>query len=89
MGLFRRHVGHAAHHHAGLGDADRVFRDRARDAEIAELDDVVAGDQDVGRLDVAVQQTLAVREREAGGDLGGVVDRDGFRNAAFAAQHRR
>ena len=40
--LLGRDVRDAAHHHPGLGDADRVFRDRARDAEVAELHDVVA-----------------------------------------------
>ena len=53
-----------------------VFRNGARDAEVAELDDVVSGDEDIGRLDVAVQEPLAVREREAGRDLGRVIDRD-------------
>ena len=87
--LFRRDVRDAAHHHPGLRDADGVLRDRARDAEIAEFDDVVAGYEDVGGLDVAVQQALTVRECEPGRDLGGVIDRDGFRDAPLAAQHRR
>jgi len=32
---------------------------------------------------------LTVREREARGDLRGIIDRDGFGDAALAAQHRR
>ena len=40
--LFRRNVRNAAHHHPGLGHADDVLGDGARDAEVAELHDVVA-----------------------------------------------
>ena len=74
--LLGRNVVDAAHHETRLGQRHRLLRDGARDAEIGELHDVVFGDQDVGRLDVAMKQPLAVRVGEAAGDLRRIIDRD-------------
>ena len=78
LGLFGRHVVDAAHHESGLRHRDRVLRDGARDAEIRELDDVVFRYKDIGGLDVAMQQTGAVRVSQTASDLGRVVDRYRF-----------
>ncbi len=83
--LLRRDVGDAAHHHPRLRHAERVLGDRARDPEVAELDDVVFGDQDVRRLDVAVHQPLAMRVGEAAGDLDRVVDGGQLRQHVLVA----
>jgi hypothetical protein len=84
--LFRREIGGAPHDHPRLRDAGDGLGGGAGDPEIAELDDVVARDQDVRRLDVAVQDPLTVREGEARGDLGRVVDRDRFGDRTLLAQ---
>jgi hypothetical protein len=56
--LFRGHVVRCAHHGAGLGQHRLV---QPSDAEIGDLGLAGGGDDDVGRLDVAVDDTLAVR----------------------------
>ena len=82
--LLRRDVVDAAHHQPRLGQRHRLLRDGARDAEVGELDDVVFGDEDVGRLDIAMEQTLAVCVGEAACDLRRVVDRDRLGEAAVS-----
>ena len=51
---FRRHVGPGPDHVAGT--RERTFPGRAGDPEVDEVGEVVFGDQNVGRLDVAVYQ---------------------------------
>ncbi len=58
MRLFRRHVGGGAHSRAGLGQLGAARR--LRQAEIHDLGDAVGGHNHVGRLDVAVHQSLGV-----------------------------
>ena len=53
-------------------DARRVHRragERSREAEVGDLDDAVGADQDVARLEVAVDEPGAVRGREPGARL--------------------
>ena len=76
--MLGRNVVDAPHDHAGLRDAACVFGDGTRDTEIGELHHIVFGDQDVGGLDVAVENALSMRVGKAACDLRGVVDRDGF-----------
>ena len=64
-------------HVAGRAD-QRVRRRRSRsdrDAEVGDADAAVVVDQDVGRLEVAVQHALRVRGREAGAQLAGDFER--------------
>ncbi len=74
-GAGRRHV--AAAEHGGLGHA--VVADR--DAEVGEHGGVVVGDEDVGRLDIPVGDSRAVRglqrRREADADAQHLLDGEG------------
>ena len=68
---------------------DRAFlrhltRAGARDAEVRDLDDALGVDDDVVRLDVAVDDAVAMCISQCGEDLPGVRDRDG--NGAEAAR---
>ena len=62
--LFGRRVGRGAHRHVGRGQPRRIV-DAPRDAEIGEKDSarlpVGVAQQDVGRLDIAVQQPSVMR----------------------------
>jgi hypothetical protein len=64
--LLGREVGHGAEHHAGLRDA-RLPRRRG-DPEVPDGEAVVLVEQQVARLDVAVDDALGVRvvQRRAG-----------------------
>ena len=62
--LLRREVGGRAEHRADLGDARLLGR--LGDAEVGELDDAVDPAQQVARLDVAVDDALAVGVVEPG-----------------------
>ena len=66
--VLRRHEVHGPHPRAALGQAG-VRALHARDAEVAEID-VVAGDEHVRGLDVAVHEPRGVRGVEPVGDLG-------------------
>ena len=79
--LLGREVLRGADDRAGLGHLRRA---RARDAEVRHLQPAVAADDDVVRLDVAVDDPVAVRERERAEDLARVVDRDRDRRRAVA-----
>ncbi len=74
--LFRRNVVDASHDQARLGQRHRVLRNGASDPEVGEFHDVVFGDENVRRFDVAVQQAGAVRVRKTAANLRCVVDRD-------------
>ena len=67
--LFGREVLRRADHHAAAGDAGGAGR--ARHAEIADVGVAGLVDQDVGRLEVAVDHAAQVRCAEPGGDLAG------------------
>ena len=69
----------------GADDRSRLRHLRragARDAEVGHLDPPLAVDEDVVRLDVAVDEVLAVRDAQCGEDLARVVDRDRDRRGA-------
>nr|WP_246078351.1 hypothetical protein [Modestobacter excelsi] len=68
--VVQRPDGRPAHRQSRAGRADL-----ARDAEVDDVDEVARGDQHVGRLDVAVHQTVGVRSGERLGDLADQVDR--------------
>ena len=56
-----------------------LARAGARDPEVGDLDDALGVDDDVVRLDVPVDDAVAVRIAERGEDLPRVGDRDGHR----------
>ena len=68
LGLLGREVRRRAHHRADLGE---VLLDggveRPGDAEVGHLHLPVVGDEDVRRLDVAVDHAVAMGEAEGGG----------------------
>jgi hypothetical protein len=72
QGLLRRHVGHGAHHHAGLGHAGQV--QRHRQAEVAQFGVALPAEPDVARLDVAVDDAPVVGVLEGLGNLGGYLE---------------
>ena len=80
--LFWRHVPDRAHHDAGRGDgllrrgvrAGRVAFQLGQ-AEVQNLDAVVMGDENVLRLQVAMDDAFFVRRGQTAGDLNRVVDR--------------
>ena len=78
--LLRRHVRDGAHHYAWRRRqtarlaAGRLLRSDLRDPEVENLDDVVAGDEHVFRLQVAVDDSAVVRCREPAGDLQRLID---------------
>ena len=91
--LLGRHVGRRAEHHAGLGLVRVAGRELAvssaaigarhlGQAEVEDLHAAFAGEEDVLRLEVAVDDALVVRGREPARDLDRVVDR-------LARRHRR
>src|SRR4029079_5232240 len=75
-----RHVVGGAHHAAGAGQLAHPVG-RTGDAEVHEVDEVVpvaavlGREQDVGRLDVAVDEVHRVRGIEGAGGLPDHVDR--------------
>ncbi len=85
--LLGRKIIDASHDETGTSHRHRLLRHRARDTEIGKFDDVVLGDENVCRFDVAVQQPLAVRVREAVADLSGVVDGDRLRQFSVGGDH--
>ena len=90
--LFRGHVGHGAHdhartrHHPADGDVRRGTLDQLCQAEVQHLRPPVGGDDNVGRLDVAVDDAVGVRRFKGRSDLHSVVERRGDRQSA-ARQH--
>ena len=89
FGLFWRHVRRRAHDQPGPR-AQRRHRllcrrpfDELRDAEVEDLRPAVAGDHDVGRLDVAVDDAVGVRSRKRGGDLSTRLERRRHRQGAL------
>ena len=84
--LLGRHVAHRAEHRARarqrtrMGEQGRLGLNRGArlgqlgEAEVEDLDAAVARDEDVVRLQVAVDDALLVRGGQAPGDLAGVVD---------------
>ena len=77
--LLGRQVLGGADDRAGLRDLARAG---AGDPEVHDLDAAVGRDDDVVRLDVAVDDGVAVRELEGGEDLSRVVDGDPDRRCA-------
>ena len=64
--LLGRHVAEAAHERAGAGDVGPVGD--VGHAQIGELHGALASEQDVGRLDVAVDDAARVNRIQGGGD---------------------
>src|SRR5207247_9722573 len=77
-----------ADHRGGLGD--RLRGGRPGDAEVHHLDDALAGEHHVARLDVAVDQAARVgggeRVADVGGDRGGPAGRRRPADAQQVAQ---
>src|SRR6185437_300097 len=71
--LLGREVLRRADDRARLG---QLARARARDPEVRDLDSTLAVDEDVVRLDVAVDDAVPVREAQRREDLARVLDRD-------------
>ena len=90
--LLRRHVGGRAHDNARLGRhrADGRFGrrqlDQFREPEVEHLRASVAGDHDVGRLDVAMDDAAAVGDRKRAGDLHRVIQCRGNRDRPLGEQ---
>ena len=80
-GLLGREVLRRADDRSRLG---HLRRTRARDPEVGHLEAAVGADDDVVRLDVAVHDPVAVRERECAQDLARVLDRDRDRGRPVA-----
>ena len=76
LDLLRGHVGGAADHHAGARQVG-LLADRLGDAEVAHLDPPAAPDQQVPRLDVAVDDPRLVRRGQCVGRLRGDLERLG------------
>ena len=74
LGLLGRDVGGRAHHLAGLGE--RHSLGGPGDAEVGHLDPPVGRDDQVGRLDVAVDDAARVGDTEGIGGLGHQVADD-------------
>ena len=69
----RRHVFPGAHRGTELGQF--LVGGRAGDAEVDQVSEILAGDQDVGRLDVAVHHPRGMGGIESRGDLADESDR--------------
>ncbi len=65
--LLRRHVSHGPQHHPVLREPGAVEGDRQ--SEVANLGRAVGGDEDVGGLEVAVDEAAAMDEGEATADV--------------------
>ena len=79
--LFRRHVARRAEH---LSDVGIVAVDEMGDPEIGQLDaSAPPGDDDVGGLDVAVDDVVLVRERQRLGHLRGGIEHQIQRHRAL------
>jgi hypothetical protein len=74
-GLLRRHVRDGSHHHAGLGETGAV--EGKREPEVAKFGGAVGGEPDVSRLEVAVDDALAVGVLQRPAHLVGDADRLG------------
>ena len=83
--LLGGHVERGPEHDSRIGDdvvgapeSNRGVPEQLRNPEIAELDDgralFVDGDEDVGRLQIAMHDSGAMRRRESADDLRGEVD---------------
>ena len=80
--LFGRHVRQRSHHRAGIGQwlpgrsgGDRLtIQGRPRQPEIKQLGVTAIGHEDVGRLDVAMDDPLGVRSFERVGELDAKVE---------------
>ncbi len=84
--LLRRHVAGRADHHAGLGHPAAVHG--PRDAEVDEARSV-GRQQDVGRLQVAVDQARRVDVLEGGGEAGGQRADRALRQRSVGGDHVR
>ena len=90
--LLGRHVAHRAEHEAGAGLGAFVVVlgfEHLGDAEVDDLDGIILllNDQDVGGLEVAVDEPERVRVGERVEDAGGDDDRAAGREAVPGAQH--
>src|SRR5690606_18879503 len=72
--LFGREVMRAAPYHLLAFTGLRVA-ERLRDTEVRHFDDIFAGNKDILRLDVSVNQPGAVRKADTAADLHGEIER--------------
>ena len=85
LGLLRGHVFERAEQHARLGEP---LADVLGQAEVEQLGVVALGDQDVGRLDVAVDEATGVGGRQGRRDLVGELARPADGQRAAGADQR-
>src|SRR6266513_3294509 len=90
--LLRRHIAGRAHDHAGIGSRGLSRRvavgvllglHQLRETKVENLDTAVFGDEEVLRLEIAVNDALVVRGGESMSDLHRVIDV--FANREWAA----
>ena len=62
--------------------AARLRGEHLGDAEVADLDDLLLGEEDVGRLEVAVEHVLVVHVADGGHHLAKYVQHVRFHNAS-------
>ena len=90
--LLGRHVGGRAHDNARLGRdrGDRGFGrrqlDQFRETEVEHFGAAVARDDDVGRLDVAMDDAVRVRDGKGRCDLDGIIQSRGNRQGPLGEQ---
>lgn len=75
MSYLWRHVERSSHFRVGL---DGLGAEDAAQPEVADLEGAVGGDENVGRLQIAVHDALIVHVRECAGDLHDVVPKCDF-----------
>jgi hypothetical protein len=76
--LFRAPIGRSSAN-GGIG----LVAGKARHAEVGELDPIFVGDEDVGGLDVAVNDGAPMRDRKSRSYVAGPLTGGGIWNAAF------
>ncbi len=86
--LLGREVGRRSHDEAGLSDVV-VSADSPRDAEVGHLHLAVPGEKDVARLDVAVDDAVAMGIAESLRDVGGDGGGPHRRERSLASDDRR
>jgi hypothetical protein len=65
------------------GAIGALMAGEAGHAEVREFDAIFRGDEDVGRLDVAVDNGVTVRDGKSESNVGGIIASSGKRNAAL------
>ena len=86
-GLLRRQILCRPDHRAGLCHRARAAGQRARDAEVHDLDLAGAGQHDVARLDVPVDDPVSVAELKRRADVGADLQRAPRLQRPLGGQH--